>query len=137
MSLETITGGSMKSVSALQPGESFSGFLKGAIKEKNKFDSDQWNLLMEDENGLDFKILTGGTAKYFAQNVAMALGLEPASEAFAAAVDAAKRTIGKWIVITQDGSYVNKRKQTVKKYKIQMDSTKTQSETVEGNAIPF
>lgn len=127
MSLETLSGGSYKSVSTLSDGEKIEGFLKGVVKERNKFDNEQYNLLLTDDTGSEFKVLTGGTAKYFAQNIAVAMGLEKSTgDSFAQAIGAAKRAIGKWIIITPDGTYENKRKQTVKKFKIQLDSSRSE-----------
>lgn len=130
MALETLSGGDIKSLSALKPGETLEGFLKGVIKETNKFNGEQYNFLMQNENGSDFKVLSGGTAKYFAANVASAMGLEPVDPKHATAIETAKKSLGKWLVFTIEGEYKNSRQQTVKKYKVQMDSSKKQSEEI-------
>ena len=135
MALETVSGGAGKTLSSLSEGQSLGGFLKDVVKEKNKFNNDQWNFVMADEFGNEFKLLSGGSAKYFAQNVAMAMGKEPVNAQFAASVDGAKKCIGHWVVFTLEGSYQNKTKQTVKNYKVQADlEKKPQTSTEE---IPF
>ncbi len=121
MARETVSGGSFRMLP--KDGEAaLEGFLKGVVKEVNKFGNDQYNFLLNDRAGNEFKVLSGGTAKYFANNVAMALGLEPVAPEFAVAAEQAKKCIGKWVIISNDGSYVNKRKQTVNKFKIEVDS---------------
>lgn len=130
MARTTVSGGSFRMLP--KEGEApVEGFLKGVIKEQNKFGNDQYNFLLNDKSGNEFKVLSGGTAKYFANNVAMALGLEPMSQEFAAAAEAAKKCINKWIIISNDGSYVNKRKQTVNKFVVEVDS-----DIVEGGFVP-
>lgn len=130
MALETVSGQSFKAVGMLQPGEKIEGFLVDVVKEKNKFNSEQWNFVLKNEAGEEFKVTSGGTAKYFASNVAVAMGKEPANPKFLQAVETAKNCLGKWIVMSPDGSYANKTGQTVKVIKIQVDSDKVPSEEI-------
>lgn len=124
MALETVSGQSFKAVGMLKEGETIQGFLVDVVKEKNKFNSEQYNFVLKNEAGEEFKVTSGGTAKYFANNVAIAMGKEKPDPKFAQQVETAKNCIGKWIVMSPDGSYNNKTGQTVKVIKIQVDSEK-------------
>lgn len=124
MSLETIGGGNVKFVTTLKEGEVIQGFLMDVVKEKNKFNSEQYNFIMKDESGSEFKVVSGGTAKYFAKNVASALGKEPVDEKFKGAIEDAKRCLGSWVVMSVAGEYTNKTGQKVKQIKVQLDSSK-------------
>ncbi len=135
MARETVSGGSIKMLPTEEGQEPIQGFLKGVIKEQNKFGNDQYNFLMQTQGGAEFKVMSSGTAKYFANNVASAMGLEPMNKEFASQVETAKKVIGKWVIITFDGSYVNQRKQTVRKYLIETDSDI--QPTAQDSDVPF
>lgn len=122
MARETVSGATMRTLPKTHEEAPVEGFLKGVVNELNKFGAHQYNFLMNDRDGREFKVLSSGTAKYFAKNVAMALGLEPVNAAFAGQVEAAKKVLHKWVIFTFDGSYVNKTKQTVTKYIVETDS---------------
>lgn len=123
MALETITGGSNKLAGALSPGEAIEGYLVGAVEELNKFGQKQWNLLMRDEKGAEFKVLTGGNLKYFASNLASGMGKAAVNPNFVEASNQAKDCLNYWVVITRDGSYTQKKtNKEIKTFRIQRDT---------------
>lgn len=123
MAFESLTGPQITSTGKLEVGESLEGYLNGVVVEKNKFGGQSCNLLFADKSGMETKVLTNGTAKYFAQNIAQALGHLPKEEAHKDFVERDSKAIGCKIRITKTGTYTNKQGKEVTKYDIAVDSS--------------
>jgi hypothetical protein len=124
MAFQTVSGQDGKLLSELKDGESVTAYLKDVVMEKNKkFNSDAFNLIMVDqESGKEFKLLTGGTATYVAKNIAEARGMIPADRN--SRPEDAKRDaqmVGCLVRITRNGGYVNKTGKQVTKYTFECD----------------
>lgn len=105
----------------------FVGFLKGAVKEHSvQFNNDYIALLMIDpKTGKEVKLIPGGTAKYFAQNVGAKLGICPPAEEKDVERDAA--CIGHLVKISKTGEYTNKRGQKITTWSV-LKGSKTLSD---------
>jgi hypothetical protein len=104
------------------------GYLTGSYQDKvaNKFGNFNNLLTLKDQGGNDFEIVCVGTLGYLAKNLMMAQGVMPKNEKISA--ETIKRDtdlLGKMIRISPDGSYTNKAGKEIKKFKIEVDRTKT------------
>lgn len=138
MSFEVHTG--TKKIFANKIEEPVVGYLTGAYKDSvpNKFGNHNLLLTFKSKEGAEeFEIVTVGTLNYLAKNLMIHAGVE------AAPANLKKETIekdvallGKLIRLSPDGSYINKAKKEIKKFKIEVDKTKT-LDTLASGEIPF
>jgi len=120
--------------------EPLTGFLTGAYVDPvaNQFGNHNNIITMKKEDGSEFEVVTVGTLGYLAKNLCMKAGSLPVSDKVkpeTIEMDAA--LLGKLIRITPDGSYLNKAKKEIKKFKIEVDKTKTIDSIVPSEEIPF
>lgn len=126
MGFETVTG-QMETVqlNKLEVGEKIVGYLKDVVTEPNQFNGTSYNLLMVNpQTKREFKALTGGAAKYVAQNIAAFLGKAPMNEQMKENVERDSQLLGYLIEIERVGSYLNKKKQTVNTFLFRRDKDK-------------
>ncbi len=137
MSFETHSG--KEKVFGNKIAEPVVGYLTGAYKDsvQNKFGNFNTLLTLKKEDGSEFEIVTVGTLNYLAKNILIHNGLEAAPatlkpETIAKDVE----LLGKLVRISPDGSYINKAKKEIKKFKIEVDKTKSVDALVT-EEIPF
>lgn len=123
MAFETVSGQETISLNKMEDGKSFVGFLKSIVVEKDNYGNDKANMLMlSEDKSKEYKILTGGAAKYVAMNIAMATGLVKANDKYKK--DQAEKDatmLGCLVKITKTGSYKNKQGKEVTTFEFQVD----------------
>lgn len=137
MSFETHSG--TRKVFANKIEEPMTGYLTGSYKDpvQNQFGNHNLLLTFKDTDGSEFEVVTVGTLGYLAKNLMIKAGVEvmPATlKPETVEKDAA--LLGKLIRITPDGTYTNKAKKEIKKFKIEVDKTKT-LDTLAAEETPF
>jgi hypothetical protein len=120
--------------------EPLTGYLTGAYIDPvaNQFGNHNNILTMKKEDGSEFEVVTVGTLGYLAKNLCMSAGsLEVNDKVNAETIKKDAALLGKLIRISPDGSYLNKAKKEIKKFKIEVDKTKTIDALPESEEIPF
>lgn len=137
MSFETHSG--TKKVFANKIEEPMTGYLTGAYKDSvpNKFGNHNLLLTFKGTDGQEFEVVTVGTLNYLAKNLMIHAGVEEAPATLKKeTVEKDAALLGKLIRLSPDGSYINKAKKEIKKFKIEVDKTKT-LDTLASEEIPF
>lgn len=119
--------------------EPVTGYLTGAYKDSvpNQFGNHNKLLTFKDTDGSEFEVVTVGTLNYVAQNLMIHAGVEAAPATLKKeTVEKDAALLGKLIRVTPDGSYTNKAKKEIKKFKIEVDKTKT-LDTLAAEETPF
>lgn len=138
MSFESHSG--TKKMFANKLSEPIVGFLTGAYIDPvaNQFGNHNNILTMKAEDGSEFEIVTVGTLGYLVKNLMMSQGtLEKNDKVKEETIKKDAELLGKLIRITPDGSYMNKAKKEIKKFKIEVDKTKSVLDAPESSDIPF
>jgi hypothetical protein len=102
-------------------GETLKGYLKDVAKGEGKFGITYELVMVDKSTGDEFNVVTGGTAKYLAQNILIHKGVLKGEPEHADQVKRDASLLGHYIEIAPMGSYDNKRGQTIKKYKVSRD----------------
>jgi hypothetical protein len=107
---------------AHKTGEVTKGYLKGVKKVEGGKYGPQWAFEMIDKDtGEEKTVVTGGSAKYVAMNLAMHLGQLPVEEKAKNSIVRDKELLGFYVEIVPTGSYKNKTGQTVNSFEFLVD----------------
>jgi len=137
MSFEAHSG--TRKVFANKIEEPMTGYLTGSYKDpvQNKFGNHNLLLTFKDTDGSEFEVVTVGTLNYLAKNLMIHQGVEELPVGLKQdTVERDAALLGKLVRITPDGSYINKAKKEIKKFKIEVDKTKT-LDTLAAEETPF
>ena len=123
---ETSTGSNIFLNEAHKKGETVKGYLKTVKQITGGKFGPQWAMIMVDkDSGEEKTVVTGGTAKYVAMNLAMHLGMLPVEAKAKGGIERDKGLLGHYIEISPADSYVNKTGQTVSAFEIAVDKDLT------------
>lgn len=122
MALETVTGSNVRYINKMHDeGETLKGYLKDVAKGEGNFGETFELVLVDKSTGEQFNVVTGGTAKYLAQNILIHKGVIKGDPTHAEQVKRDASLLGFYIEISPAGTYQNKRGQTIKKYVVARD----------------
>jgi hypothetical protein len=125
MSFEAHSG--TKKIFASKIEEPVVGFLTGAYIDPvaNQFGNHNNILTLKEESGAEFEVVAVGTLGYLVKNLCMKAGtLAKNDKVKEETIEKDAALLGHLIRITPDGSYMNKAKKEIKKFKIEVDKTK-------------
>jgi len=137
MALEIIKHANVEFLNAFhKEGKKIAGWLKGVSAHDSNFGR-TWAFLIVDSEGNERKYVSGGNAKYVANNLAQHLGLIPSEPLRAAEVKRDSEMLGHYVEITPAGSYKNKRGQEILSYTFAVDKENKIPTNVSVDEIPF